>query len=207
MISSRICVLFRRAVTHLVSFLAPPFVMPFCIRWYSDTLSSSYGKCNIRYWIFQISNGITWYVIIMICAEYLWRRWCFSQSGTASIPGFREDCCERVEPWLVLERTEGLGDEHDELRGLEEFGLRLKLKQCLTFNMQCLWPYLLYYLLINLPFIMSVITRYAPLFTAITWWGSKTESLNVFLFLIWLQQVLKESQCVSIWKSTQSSSF
>lgn len=34
----------------------------------------------------------------------------------------------------MLERTEGLGDEHDELRGLEEFGLRLKLKQCLTFN-------------------------------------------------------------------------
>ena len=29
----------------------------------------------------------------------------------------------------MLERTEGLGDEHDELRGLEEFVLRLKLKQ------------------------------------------------------------------------------
>ena len=38
----------------------------------------------------------------------------------------------------MLDRTEGLGDEHDELRGFEEFVLRLKLKQCLTFNMQCL---------------------------------------------------------------------
>ena len=62
-----------------------------------------------------------------------------SQSGTASIPGFREDWCERLEPWLVLERTEGLGDEHDELRGLEEFVLRLKLKQYPPFILQALF--------------------------------------------------------------------
>ena len=68
----------------------------------------------------------------MICEQYLWRRWCFNQSGTTSIPGCGEEGCGRGEPWLVLEKTEGLGEEDksksgfdDELRGFEDFVLRL----------------------------------------------------------------------------------
>ena len=49
------------------------------------------------------------------------------------MPGCGEAKCGRGEPWLVLERTEGLGEEEksksgfdDELRGFEDFVLRLQ---------------------------------------------------------------------------------
>lgn len=56
------------------------------------------------------------------------------------MPGYGDVGCGRGEPWLALERTEGLGEEEksksgfdDELRGFEDFVLRLQ-RRIILFN-------------------------------------------------------------------------